>query len=77
MYFDKVIISQTSTFSRPLHGILEDTIDLAAKHDCLVEFTFNGVTVTVSQFSDIGKVCEDTLVKMEINKVLSDMRSGK
>lgn len=45
--------------------ITKDAIDLAAKHDCLVEFTFKGVTVTVSQFSDVGKVCEDTLKKVK------------
>lgn len=65
MYFDKVTISQTSTLGRPLYGILEDAVDLADKHDCLVEFVFNGVTVTVSQFSDVGKVCEDTLKKVK------------
>jgi len=76
MYFDKVTISRASTFGKPIHRLVEDAVDLAAKHDCLVEFTFKGVTVTVSQFSDVERVCEETTVKVGLNKVLSNMRSG-
>jgi len=61
-HYDKITLS----FSMGMIGsITKDAVDLAAKHDCLVEFVFNGVTVTVSQFSDVGKVCEDTLKKVK------------
>ena len=44
--------------------LTQNAIKLASEYDCLVEFPFNGVKVTVSQWSNAETVVSNTLKKV-------------